>query len=101
EGVQRASGSADERSESERSGADGRRSSRRDPKDRRRARRKGVSVRKTIFGNSALSTFDAIVIGSGAGGGTVAWMLAKHGKKVLVIEAGPCHLDSLDDPNKQ
>lgn len=33
--------------------------------------------------------FDAIVIGSGAGGGSVAYKLAKAGKRVLLIEKGP------------
>lgn len=32
--------------------------------------------------------YDVIVIGSGAGGGTLAWRLAKTGKKILVIERG-------------
>ena len=58
-------------------------------------------MRKTIYGNTSLSTFDTIVIGSGAGGGPVAYVLATNGQKVLVIEAGPCHLDFLDDPNQQ
>jgi len=56
-------------------------------------------MRKTVFGNTSLTTFDAIVIGSGAGGNPVTYVLAKNGKKVLVLEAGPCHLDYLDDPN--
>jgi choline dehydrogenase-like flavoprotein len=33
--------------------------------------------------------YDVIVIGSGAGGGTLAYRLAPSGKKVLVIERGP------------
>ena len=56
-------------------------------------------TRKTVWGNASLQTFDAIVIGSGAGGNPVTYVLAKNGKKVLVLEAGPCHLDYLDDAN--
>ena len=32
---------------------------------------------------------DAVIIGSGAGGGINAYELAKAGKKVIVLEAGP------------
>lgn len=34
-------------------------------------------------------TFDAVVIGSGAGGAPIAYELAKAGKSVLVLEKGP------------
>src|SRR3954462_14207287 len=32
--------------------------------------------------------YDVIIIGSGAGGGTLAWKLAPTGKKILLIERG-------------
>jgi choline dehydrogenase-like flavoprotein len=57
-------------------------------------------LRQTVYGNTSLSQFDICVIGSGAGGGTVAYVCATNGLKVLVIEAGPCHLDYLDDPTQ-
>ncbi|MEL7039582.1 MAG: GMC family oxidoreductase [Cyanobacteria bacterium J06592_8] len=37
--------------------------------------------------------FDAIIIGSGAGGGTVAFALATAGKRVLLVERGPRFAD--------
>jgi len=33
--------------------------------------------------------YDALIIGSGAGGGTAAWALCQAGLKVLLLEAGP------------
>ena len=33
--------------------------------------------------------FDFIIIGSGAGGGTLAYKLAPSGKRILLIERGP------------
>ena len=54
-----------------------------------------------ILGNASLSTFDVLVIGSGAGGGPVAYLCAKNGLDVLVLEAGPNRLDGLDDPARQ
>src|SRR5947207_16008058 len=35
------------------------------------------------------SDFDFIIIGSGAGGGTLAYRLAPSGKRILLIERGP------------
>ena len=42
----------------------------------------------------AQTDFDAVIIGSGAGGGASAWGLALHGLKVLVLEAGPAYSPS-------
>jgi choline dehydrogenase-like flavoprotein len=33
--------------------------------------------------------FDFIIIGTGAGGGTLAWKLAPSGKRILLLERGP------------
>lgn len=53
-----------------------------------------------VLGNTSLSSFDVIVIGSGAGGSAIADTLTKNGKTVLVLEAGPNHFDGLDDGTK-
>ena len=53
-----------------------------------------------VVGNASLGKFDVLVIGSGAGGGPVADMLCKHGKKVLVLEAGANRFDFLEDPKR-
>lgn len=52
-------------------------------------------------GNRALAQFDALVIGSGAGGGSVANILCANGMKVLVLEAGPNYFVGLDGPEEQ
>ena len=33
--------------------------------------------------------YDFIIIGTGAGGGTLAWKLAPRGKRILLLERGP------------
>lgn len=42
--------------------------------------------------------FDAIIIGSGAGGAPIAYTLVNAGKSVLVIEKGPFYRPQADDP---
>ena len=39
----------------------------------------------------AHDAYDVTVIGSGAGGGSVAWRLASRGVRVLLLEAGPAY----------
>ncbi|MFT3696347.1 MAG: GMC family oxidoreductase [Kofleriaceae bacterium] len=56
------------------------------------------SVTPNILGDDSLSTFDTIIVGSGAGGSTVARTLAVAGQKVLILEAGNNHFPGLDDP---
>jgi gluconate 2-dehydrogenase alpha chain len=53
----------------------------------------------TIIGNKSLSSFDVLVVGSGAGGAAVASVLASAGKKVLVLEAGANRYSGLDNPD--
>lgn len=45
--------------------------------------------------------YDAVVIGSGAGGGAAAWQLCQMGLKVLLLEAGPAFDPSTDYPLNQ
>ena len=51
-----------------------------------------------VLGNTHLASFDALIIGSGAGGSAAAYVLATHGKKVLVLETGNNYFPGLDDP---
>jgi choline dehydrogenase-like flavoprotein len=51
-----------------------------------------------ILGNSSLSRFDALIIGSGAGGSAAAHVLAAAGRKVLILEAGDNPFPGLDQP---
>jgi choline dehydrogenase-like flavoprotein len=37
----------------------------------------------------AARQYDVIIIGTGAGGGTLAWKLARSGKRILLLERGP------------
>ena len=54
--------------------------------------------RDDILGNRALRHFDVCIIGSGAGGGTAAYVLTRDDarQKVLVLEAGPNPFRGLD-----
>lgn len=56
------------------------------------------SVTPNILGDDSLTQFDVCIIGSGAGGSTVARTLAKAGQRVLILEAGDNYFPKLDDP---
>ncbi len=61
----------------------------------------GIPSRETnVLGNPDLASFDAIIIGSGAGGSTAAYVLATNGRKVLVLETGDNYFPGLDDPDE-
>src|SRR5215470_13432842 len=52
-----------------------------------------------VLGNTSLSQFDVIIIGSGAGASMAARTLTVvGGKKVLLLESGTNHFMGLDDP---
>lgn len=57
-----------------------------------------ASTVANILGNTALTDFDAVVIGSGAGGSAATRVLATNGLKVCVLEAGNNYFPGLDDP---
>ena len=52
-----------------------------------------------VVGNTGLSAFDVIIVGSGAGGSAAAFILCANGLKVLVLESGPNRFIGLDDPS--
>ena len=45
----------------------------------------------------ATDHYDVVVIGSGAGGGTLAWKLAPSGKRILLLERGGYKAHELDN----
>ena len=51
-----------------------------------------------LLGNAALDRFDALIVGSGAGGAAAAYVLTSAGLNVLILEAGDNNFPGLDDP---
>jgi gluconate 2-dehydrogenase alpha chain len=51
-----------------------------------------------VLGDTSLDRFDAVIVGSGSGGGAVARVLATNGLKVCVLEVGNNYFQGLDDP---
>ena len=51
-----------------------------------------------VLGNRALERFDVLIVGSGAGGASVAHVLTGAGLNVLVLEAGHNPFPGLDAP---
>jgi choline dehydrogenase-like flavoprotein len=57
-----------------------------------------ASTIQNVLGNTRLERFDAVVIGSGAGGSAATRVLATNGLKVCVLEAGNNYFPRIDDP---
>ena len=49
-----------------------------------------------VLGNTGLHDFDAIIVGSGAGGAAAARVLTTNGRRVLVFEAGDNNFPGLE-----
>ena len=47
-----------------------------------------MSSQSTSSQSTSTQRWDVIIVGSGAGGGTLAWRLAQTGKRVLILERG-------------
>jgi choline dehydrogenase-like flavoprotein len=56
---------------------------------------------KKVLGNEAITQFDVLIVGSGAGGSAAAAVLTAHGKRVLILEAGSNYFEGLDEPDSQ
>ena len=56
------------------------------------------SAVSNVLGNTGLDRFDAVIIGSGAGGSAAAYVLTSAGLNVLILEAGDNNFPGLDDP---
>src|SRR4029077_19209670 len=67
-------------------------------RDSFRSDRPAMTRSDDVLGNRSLTRFDFCIIGSGAGGGSVAHVLTAAGKNVLVLEAGGNPFPGLDDP---
>jgi gluconate 2-dehydrogenase alpha chain len=53
------------------------------------------------IGNTSLTSFDVLILGAGFSGSTVAHILTKAGRKVLILDAGPNWFRNLDDLKQQ
>src|SRR5262249_6978697 len=52
------------------------------------SRRRTLHLSLSFHGACGMTHYDVIIIGTGAGGGTLAYHLAPSGKKILLIERG-------------
>src|SRR5262249_55632662 len=50
--------------------------------------RRPLHLPVSVYGEPGMTHYDVIIIGTGAGGGTLAYHLAPSGKKILLLERG-------------